>query len=75
MTATTNSLVHQDNDVIQGFCAIPKYHEGYRLGPLSAETSDLAKDLIYSLCQPYGKCKLMLEFTDDNVEGKSGWND
>ena len=69
-TATTNSLVYQDNDVIQGFGAIRKCHEGYRLGPVYAETSDIAKDLIYSLCQPYDKCKLTLEFADENLEGK-----
>ena len=68
--ATTNSLVYLDNDTIKGYGAIRQCQEGYHLGPLYAETSDIAKDLIYSLCQPYGKCKLTLEFTDENVEGK-----
>ena len=54
MTVTTNSLVYLDNDTIQGFGTIPKGQEGYRLGPLYAESSDIAKQLIYSLYQPYG---------------------
>ncbi|EDV19397.1 uncharacterized protein TRIADDRAFT_62132 [Trichoplax adhaerens] len=59
---TDRSLVYlDDNQNIQGFGAIRKANDGYKIGPLYAESFQIAESLIHALAGTFDKCKLALD--------------
>lgn len=66
---TTTSLAYVDNNVVQGFGAIRRSVNGYRIGPLYAENLDIAEALLHALCQDKGKSNVTLDFPISNKQG------
>ncbi|EDV19956.1 uncharacterized protein TRIADDRAFT_61617 [Trichoplax adhaerens] len=56
---TDRSLVYLDeNNTIQGFGAIRKAIDGYKIGPLYADSFDIAESLIHTLVESFENCKV-----------------
>ncbi|RDD37799.1 Uncharacterized protein F36G3.2 [Trichoplax sp. H2] len=70
-TGTTDCLAYMDKDTVKGFGAIRKSVNGYRVGPLYAETTQIAEILLKSLCQHKSDCRITLDFPETNNHGKA----
>ncbi|EDV19944.1 hypothetical protein TrispH2_009722 [Trichoplax sp. H2] len=70
MIGTANSFVYKIGDNIRGLGAIRKAQDGYRIGPLYAETPDIAITLFHRLCQDYENCKITVECPASNADAK-----
>lgn len=68
---TNSSVVYLDTDKnIQGFAAIRKCFDGYKIGPLFAEKFEYAEALIHTLVDTIGGCKVYIDIPVPNENAK-----
>ncbi|EDV19955.1 hypothetical protein TrispH2_009743 [Trichoplax sp. H2] len=64
---TDRAFVYLDsNRDIQGFGAIRKAVDGYKIAPLYAQSMDIAERLIYGLTATFENCKVMIDIPTPN---------
>ena len=70
--ATDRSVVYLDADKkIQGFAAIRKSYDGYKVGPLFAERVEFAEALLHALVDSLGECiKVIIDIPNPNNNAK-----
>jgi hypothetical protein len=60
-----------DSDEIEGYGMIRKCHTGYKIGPLFADNSDIAEQILLSLCTEANDDLIYLDVPEVNEKGMS----